>query len=1055
MKIQLRKTALSLAIAACVGVSSAAIASDTTSSVKGQISGPNGSPAANTKLIIIHEPTGTKRVVTTNDTGTFNAAGLRVGGPYKITIDSDVYRDVQINDVYLSLGETRRLDQTLSSNNIESIVVTGSAVLFNSSANDSYFGEDAIKTVPSIGRDIKDIVRNNPLVVVQPGSDSSLTIAGANPRTNSITVDGIPLNDDFGLNNNGYPTQRNPFPLDALDQVSVSVAPVNAKSSGFTGGNVDAVFKSGTNEVHGNMFYEKLSSDWAGSPKGSDGKKLDLDFEEKNYGVSFGAPIIKDQLFFFGAYEKFESPQQLEYGVAGSSIGTNKTLITNADLEAVRKIASEVYGVDNIGNADTQPQLEDEKYIAKIDWNINDYHRANLVYMHNEGNNTRNMTSSSRELRLDTHWYNKFEKLNNFSSTLYSDWTDEFSSQISVTKKSVETGQVSLNSNLGLGDISINNIDVDGDGDTGTISFGSDESRHSNSLENDLFSLKLDGTYLFDEHTLEFGVKYDVLDIENQYLPGSKGVVSFDNIQAFEERIAANYNYSNGIGNNPLAVAAKFTRKDIALYINDSWDFNDDLTLSFGLRYERLGSDDKPKFNQDVLDRTGFDNTFNLDGVDILLPRAGFTYNLSDDVIIRGSVGRYAGGNPNVWISNSYSNDGVSAQSYSARGVEVPASVLTTPTPEAIEAINSGTRGSTSNFIDPNFDIPSQWTYMLNTDVTLDIPYIGDNFAWTTTAIYTKKENSAEWINAALLQEGDVVGSTIDGALPFYDTRELEIMLTNADEDGRSLILSTGLSKGWDNGFKFDASYTYQDVTEGNPGGSSTGRSNYRYGHFGDHQRTQIGTSTYETEHRFVLSLSYSTEFIENYKTNFNLFFERRSGSAYSQLASLQNLTGGRFFNQDLIQPSGNGSTFGGNYLAYVPTANDPNVRYEDGVTEAEVLAHFNELGLSGYAGGFVDRSQGKSPWVTAMDLYVSQEIPGFTKDHRGEFYFVIDNVLNLIDSSKGKVYRQDFGTRSVVEMDIDPETGQYIIGAPLNDDFTFEAEDSTYRIKLGVKYTF
>ncbi len=740
---------------------------------------------------------------------------------------------------------------------------------------------------------------------------------------------------------------------------------------------------------------------------------------------------------------------------AGSGIGANETKITQNDLAEVRKIASEVYGVDNIGGADTQPQLEDEKYIIKLDWNINDYHRANFIYMFNEGNRTNNMTDDADDLHLSTYWYNKSEKLNNFSSTLYSDWTDDFSTQISITSKSVETGQISLDSALGLGDISISNIDVDGDGVTGDISFGSDASRHSNSLENDLTTFKFDGTYLLDEHTLEFGIKYDILDVENLYLDGSKGVITFNSLEDFAARQISRYTYSNGIGNNPDAVAAAFKRKDLALYVNDRWDFSDELAFSFGLRYERLGSDDKPAFNQDVLDRTGFDNTYNLDGADIWLPRAGFTYYMNEDVTIRGSVGRYAGGNPNVWISNSYSNDGFSRQNFSASDVTAPANILNTIPPEAIEGINNANRGSVSNFIDPNFDIPSQWTYMLNADVTLDIPGLGDGFAWTTTAIFTDKENTAEWVNAALLQEGDVVGSTADGALPFYDTRELEIMLTNADKNGRSIILSTGLSKTWDNGFKFDMSYTHQDITEGNPGGSSTGRSNYRYGHFLDHQETQIGTSSYETEHRFVLNLGYSTEFIENYKTNFNLFFERRSGSAYSHLTRWQNLTGGRFFDQDLIQPSGFGSTFGGNYLAYVPTANDANVLRYEGTTEAEVLAHYESLGLSGYAGGFVDRSAATSPWTTTMDLYVSQELPGFTKDHKGEVYFVVNNLLNLIDSSAGKVYTQDFGTRNTLNMDIDPATGKYIIGAPITSDYKFEAEDSTYRIKIGVRYNF
>ncbi|MCG9761711.1 MULTISPECIES: TonB-dependent receptor [Pseudoalteromonas] len=1054
MNTILRKNALTLAIAASLGMSGMAVAADTSSSIKGQIVGPQGNPAADTKIIIVHEPTGTRRVVTTNDTGTYNASGLRVGGPYTITIDSTKFRDAELRNVYLSLGEAQKIDQQLSELQIESIVVTGTPVLFNSSANDTYYGADAIKSAPSINRDIKDVVRNNPLVVIQPGSDSSMTIAGSNPRTNSITVDGIPLNDDFGLNSGGYPTQRNPFPLDALDQVTVQVAPTNAKSSGFTGGNVDAVFKSGTNEITGSVFYEKMTDSWAGTPK-NNGKEVPLEFEEENYGFSVGAPLIENKLFFFGAYEKYESPQSIEWGPAGSGIGANETKITQNDLAAVRKIASEVYGVDNIGGADTQPQLEDEKYIIKLDWNINDYHRANFIYMFNEGNRTNNMTDDADDLHLSTYWYNKSEKLNNFSSTLYSDWTDDFSTQISITSKSVETGQISLDSALGLGDISISNIDVDGDGVTGDISFGSDASRHSNSLENDLTTFKFDGTYLLDEHTLEFGIKYDILDVENLYLDGSKGVITFNSLEDFAARQISRYTYSNGIGNNPDAVAAAFKRKDLALYVNDRWDFSDELAFSFGLRYERLGSDDKPAFNQDVLDRTGFDNTYNLDGADIWLPRAGFTYYMNDDVTIRGSVGRYAGGNPNVWISNSYSNDGFSRQNFSASDVTAPANILNTIPPEAIEGINNASRGSVSNFIDPNFDIPSQWTYMLNADVTLDIPGLGDGFAWTTTAIYTDKENTAEWVNAALLQEGDVVGSTADGALPFYDTRELEIMLTNADKNGRSIILSTGLAKTWDNGFKFDMSYTHQDITEGNPGGSSTGRSNYRYGHFLDHQETQIGTSSYETEHRFVLNLGYSTEFIENYKTNFNLFFERRSGSAYSHLTRWQNLTGGRFFNQDLIQPSGFGSTFGGNYLAYVPTANDANVLRYEGTTEAEVLAHYESLGLSGYAGGFVDRSAATSPWTTTMDLYVSQEVPGFTKDHKGEIYFVVNNLLNLIDSSAGKVYTQDFGTRNTLNMDIDPATGKYIIGAPITSDYKFEAEDSTYRIKIGVRYNF
>ena len=150
--------------------------------------------------------------------------------------------------------------------------------------------------IPSISRDIKD-VEKQPFSGNSAGNDSAMTIAGSNPRTNSITVDGIPLNDDFGLNSGGYPTQRNPFPLDALDQVTVQVAPTNAKSSGFTGGNVDAVFKSGSNEVEGSVFFEKMTDSWAGTPT-LDGEEVPLEFDEENYGFSVGAPILQNKLFF-------------------------------------------------------------------------------------------------------------------------------------------------------------------------------------------------------------------------------------------------------------------------------------------------------------------------------------------------------------------------------------------------------------------------------------------------------------------------------------------------------------------------------------------------------------------------------------------------------------------------------------------------------------------------------------------------------------------------------------------------------------------------------------
>lgn len=1053
MSATMKLSRVALAIALSVGLSTAAMAQETSSAIRGVITNPSGQPAANVEIKVLHVPSGSVMTVTTNEQGQYQASGLRVGGPYQLVLDSAEFKDTTVDGLFLSLGETFRFNQQLQTDSIEIISVTGSNQSFsNSSANDSYFGAEEILLAPSINRDIKDIIRNNPLVNISPGGDRQVSIAGSNPRFNSISVGGIPLNDDFGLNGGGYPTQRNPFPVEALDQVSVQVAPVNAKVSGFTGGNVNAVFKSGTNEFHGSVFYEITNDSLTGTPV-NDGRESELDFEEDTYGFSVGGPILKDKLFFYAAYEYFETPEQLAFGPAGSGVGSNPSNITLEDFSALQTIANDVYGISDVGGFAVSPVLTDEKYIIKFDWNINEDHRADLVYMYNDGNNIRNTSSNSNELRLSTHWYNNPQELKNLQAKLYSNWNDVFSSEISLTNKTVTTGQNSFNSELGLGDITVENIDTQNDGVSGDIAFGSDRFRHSNSLANDLLVFKADGNYLFGDHSLEFGIDYQILDVENQFLPGSKGIVVFDSIEDFANRQVASYSYTNGIGNDPLVAAAAFERKNLSLYVNDTWDFSSQLILSFGLRYERFSSDDKPKFNQDVFDRTGFDNSFNLDGTDIILPRVGFTYFFNDDVTIKGSIGRYAGGNPNVWISNSYSNDGVSAQSFSDRDFTAESNILTTAPDAALADINAATGTSVSNILDSEFDIPSQWTYLLNSEVRFDIPDFVEDISWTSSFLYIDKENTAEWVNAAL-KEDNVIGQTSSGALPFYNTRELDILLTNADKDGRSLILSTGLAKSWDNGLRVSTSYTYQDVTEGNPGTSSTAQSNYRFGHFLDHQQTQVGTSAFETEHRFVLNLGYETAFYKDYKTKFNLFFERSAGAPFSHVARLTNLTGGRFFDQDLIQPSGFGTIFGGNYTAYVPTPNDPNVVYT-GASEAEVLAYFDAAGLSGFAGGHVDKNVSSMPWVSRMDLSVRQELPGLMDGDSFEVYFVVRNLLNLIDSSAGKVFTQGNSTREAIEMDIDPTTGQYLFGDIRTDGFAFRAEDSTYQLKIGIEYRF
>jgi len=1052
----LKRTAAASAVAIALSMAAPSFAADTSSAVRGKVVTMSGQPAANTKITIVHTPTGTKRVLMTNAEGNYSANGLKVGGPYTIEIDSPTLQDQKLTDVFLQLGEVRKLTTELSDSNIERIAITGSMIAETAPGSSSYFGQDAIAGASSLTRDIKDVIRANPLVTILPGSDRQMTIAGMNPKFNSITVDGISQNDDFGLNGGGYPTQRSPIPFDALDQVTVDVAPFDASKSGFSGALINSVFKSGTNEFKGGFFYEELNDGMAGKwrrvNRDDTVDQVPLDYDEKTWGVSLGGPLIEDKLFFFTSYEKFDSPQGVDWGPAGSG-AANETEASQADITEVKRIASDVYGINNLGDWNTAPVEEDEKLVAKIDWNINDEHRASLTYQYNKGNRTRNTSSNDGELRLSSHWYNKSEELNNIAAKLYSDWSDDFSSEISFTHKKVTTGQDSFNSDLG--DVTVRNLT-----DGGAIAFGSDEYRHANSLENETTTFKFDGTYLYEDHSIKFGIDYTNIDVVNLFVNASKGVIIFDSLADFEAGFVDEYDYKNGLGNDPTVAQAKFNRSTAAIYAHDTWEFSDNLTLDFGLRYEELGSDDKPLYNANSEARTGYRNDENLDGIGILLPRVGFNYTVNDDLTIRGGIGRFSGGNPNVWISNAYSNSGVNTASFDAQEFS------TTPTPTnniitsiygpATDAVQNADSDGDVNFTDPNFKLPSDWRYQIAADYNLDIPGLGDDFALSVEAIYIQKIDQQWWEDASI-RENDVDGTTADGGLTLYndDDNRYDIMLTNSNKDGKSLILTAALAKTFDNGIKFSTSYTNQDITEGHGGTSSTARSNIRYNVGLDRNTPVVGTANYQIEHRFVVSLGYEAEFFDGYATNFDVFFERRSGKPFSYTASFGSVGDrdeGTYIGSpwSMLSPG----LYGGNFLPYIPTAGDTNVTYL-GTTEADVLARVEEAGLSGYAGGYGPKNEARTPWVNTLDLTIRQEIPGLLEGHKGSLYLTVDNLLNLIDSSQGKVYVNDFGTSRLYSGTIDPTSKKYVIDRVKNDSNKFDENESTWRLKVGVSYKF
>ena len=1041
-----------IALAVALAMGSGAVLADTSSAIRGKITTPEGAAAAGTKIIITHVPSGTTREVVTNESGSFIASGLRVGGPYTVVVDSDTYSDETLNNIFLQLGQNYQINEALKSESVERIAVTGSVIASNNGGSDSYFSANDIQNAPSFNRDLKDIIRNNPLAVLS-SKDGELSVAGTNPRFNSISVDGIAQNDDFGLNANGYPTTRSPISLEAIDQISISTSPFHAKDSGFQGAQINAVTKSGTNDFGGSFFYETQNDGMAGTPK-DNGREVPLEFDETTYGGTLGGAIVEDKLFYFISYEYYEAETPIEWGPAGSG-AANESLVSNADYLAVQRIAQDVYGV-NAGDWNLSPVTDDEKLLMKLDWNLNDQHRAAFTYQYTKGNRTSNVSDAETELRLSSHWYNRIEELNNYSFKLYSDWNPDFSTQFSVTYMDNPTTQASFGD---FGDVTIETA-------SGRIALGSDFSRHSNELDKSTFIMALDADYLYDDHSISFGYQYKSLDIFNLFLQNTKGSYTFDSIEDFENRQASRLIYQNSTSLNPATAAANFVRKEHAVYVHDEWAFNDEITFDMGVRYEMLASSDSPTANPNVFGRTGYNNTENLDGVGIALPRLGFKWDATLDTTVRGGIGRFSGGQPTVWVSNAYSNTGVNVgfldiETGDGGALEAAlAGISISEVPQAYrDTVASATAVSGTNFTDPNFKLPSDWRLQLAVDHSFEIPGLGEDYIWTTEYLYKREQDTAFWVDASLT-EADENGTTADGGRTLYndaDGTTRDLMLTNADEEGRARVISTALSKAYDNGIRFTASYTNQDITDAHTSTSSTASSNYGNNTVINRNEALVGRSTFETEHRFVLNLGYETEVVPGYATNINLFFERRSGKPINYLLGVQDFNGSTAATNPYVQLSP--GTTNNYFLPFIPVKGDNSVvKFATPAQETQFWNTITALGLDKYQGQYLPKGVLTTPWITTLDLSVRQEVPGFAEGHKGEVYFVVDNLLNLLDSSKGKVYGDDFGDLQLSQFTIDQTTKQYVynnVSSNLNNWDKFYSEESTWRIKVGVAYKF
>ena len=310
-----------LSLILMVGLAPTSFAAETTSSIKGNVYDEAGTPIAGASVVVEDMRTNVARPYTTNSSGAFLASGLPTGGPYKVSVNQ--VTSSMVNTI--KLGEIHNLAiEVTSAMTIEEVVVTGENVdmVVTTAGPAATFSEFQIETSVAYNRDIVDIYTIDPRLNLDNQDDGfEINCAGKNPRFNSVTLDGVSMNDRFGLNSNGYSTAVGmPFPFDAVRQVAVELAPFDVTYGGFSACNINAVTKTGSNTWHGGIFYEFTNDNLRGDSLSLKDVEWDYStpgYTEYNWGFNFGGPIIKDKLFIFAAYEEFEKPRFLARGPAG------------------------------------------------------------------------------------------------------------------------------------------------------------------------------------------------------------------------------------------------------------------------------------------------------------------------------------------------------------------------------------------------------------------------------------------------------------------------------------------------------------------------------------------------------------------------------------------------------------------------------------------------------------------------------------------------------------------------------------------------------------------
>ncbi len=1022
---------------------SSAMAQITTSGLSGKVTA-EGEEVIGAHIIATHKPSGTTYTAVTNIKGQYTINGMRVGGPYEIKATYIGFETKTIGGITLVLGENYRQDITMSevSQVINDVIITGNKSKFaveKTGASTNISNEQMIN-MPTVSRSITDFTR------LSPYGGNGMTFQGSDGRTANFTVDGANFNNDFGLSDK-LPGGGSPISIEAIEEMQIVISPFDVRQSGFIGGGVNAITKSGTNTFKGSAYvYHKNENMRGNAVYGEDIPGARERDRQTTYGFTLGGPIVKNKLFFFVNGEMSKTPTVAnrwhgsEDGVANPDKYLSRT--TLSDLQKVSDYVKQKYGYDTGSYTKFPADESNYKLLARLDWNINTRNKLALRYNYTNNRiwnapNASSMDGGSRvsgarmsqySMSYANSMYSMDNLVHSLSLDLNSRITDNLSNQFlaTYTKKDDLRGTNSDPFPF---------IDILKD-DQAYLSLGYELFTWNNAVHTTTWNLKDDVTWYLGNHKVMGGIGFEHQMADNMYMRNGTGYYRYTSLDEFlsggvPEVVCLTYGYDG-----ETAPAARVRYNKGTIYLQDDWDVTDRFKLTYGLRADAFFYNNGDVMTNNALLKVeypehGVMDTGKWPSTKVSLsPRIGFTWDVLGDksLKVRGGTGIFTGRLPLVFFTNMPTNSGmvqynaqVNAKNAASRGFtmsEFAGGLVTDANGKAtVEALQNklvslgypttikpedGVYSSGMCGVDPSFKMPQVWKSSLAIDYQFPVSF---PLSITAEGIFNKTINAAticDWSVPSVAGFARYNGADNRAIFPVgYQNNSSLYVLTNTNKGygWSASVTLNGRPASW---IDFMLSYTHSATKEitSLPGSSASSVLNYVGTVDGPNPNNmQLHNALNVTPDRFIAALNLHDKCCNHY----SIIYETWRGSYKGTYMTVNDINGDGY-NYDLI---------------YIPTDEQVANREfrfvsADDQTRFMDFVHSNSY-LSAHQGEYAEAYSHYNPFIHRIDFSYKHDfqVNWGNTNHKLQLSFDMKNVLNLFNSSWGvqKYFNTAFST--------------------------------------------